>query len=181
MASVGAVEEIEISPLELTVAVRPAVSDWASIEYKTGGLWSVIGAMVGGVDGIGETVGVGLTIGVGDGVAETELGVQISCTVFAPPTMNLRVVVPGSSQVGPSALTTSVAAGTNLEATGPDLTAGFATTGDCPVSTTNVASKLAAAKPVTKRRFPVNIALRIDKSPINNSLIVTENFPSLSS
>ena len=79
--------------------------------------------------------------------------------------MNFKVCAPGSTQVGPSALTTSVAAGTNLEATGPDLTAGFATTGDCPVSTTIVASKLAAARPVTKRRFPVNIALRIDNSP----------------
>ena len=78
VASVGAVEEIEIKPLELTVAVKPVVSDWASIEYKTWGLWPVIGARVGGVDGIGETVGVGLTIGVGDGVAETELGVQAS-------------------------------------------------------------------------------------------------------
>lgn len=53
----------------------------------------------------------------------------------------------------------------------------LAAAGDCPVSATIVASKLAVTRPVTRRRFPLNIELRIDKSPVNNSLIVTENFP----
>ena len=91
--------------------------------------------------------------------------------------MNFKVEVPGSVHVGPRSLTTSVAIGTNFDATGPDLTEDLATAGDCPVSATIVANKLAATRPVTRRRFPLNIALRIDKSPPNNSLIVTENFP----
>ena len=52
----------------------------------------------------------------------------------------------------------------------------FAAAGDCPVSATIVTSKLAAIIPVTRRRFPLNIALRIDKSITNDFLIVTENF-----
>jgi hypothetical protein len=66
------------------------------------------------------------------------------------------------------------------ETAGPALTADLAAAGDCPVSATIVASRLAATSPVTRRRFPVNIALRIYKSPVTNSLIVTENFPYLS-
>jgi hypothetical protein len=51
-----------------------------------------------------------------------------------------------------------------------------AAAGDCPVSATIVTSKLAAIIPVTRRRFPLNIALRIDKSTTNDSLMVTEDF-----
>jgi len=52
----------------------------------------------------------------------------------------------------------------------------FAAAGDCPVSATIVTSKLAEIIPVTRRRFPLNIALRIDKSTTNDFLIVTEDF-----
>ena len=52
----------------------------------------------------------------------------------------------------------------------------FAAAGDCPVSATIDTSKLAATIPVTRRRFPLNIALRIDKSTTNDFLIVTEDF-----
>jgi hypothetical protein len=52
----------------------------------------------------------------------------------------------------------------------------FAAAGDCPVSATIVTSKLAAIIPVTGRRFPLNIALRIDKSTTNDFLMVTEDF-----
>jgi hypothetical protein len=96
--------------------------------------------------------------------------------------MNFKVEVPGSVQVGPRSLTTSVAIGTNLDATGPDLTEFFATAGDCTVSVTMVASNEAVISPVNRRRFPLNIALRIDKSFIDSFLIVTEIYwcPSLS-
>jgi hypothetical protein len=52
----------------------------------------------------------------------------------------------------------------------------FAAAGDCPVSATIVTSKLAAIIPVTRRRFPLNIALRLDKSTTNDFLMVTEDF-----
>ena len=52
----------------------------------------------------------------------------------------------------------------------------FAAAGDRPVSATIDTSKLAAIIPVTRRRFPLNIALRIDKSTTNDFLIVTEDF-----
>ena len=90
--------------------------------------------------------------------------------------MNFKVEVPGSVHVGPRSLTTSIAIGTNFDATGPDFTDVLATAGDCPVSATIVASKLAATRPVTRRRFPLNIALRIDKSTTNDFLMVTEDF-----
>ena len=90
--------------------------------------------------------------------------------------MNFKVEVPGSVHVGPRSLTTSVAIGTNFDATGPDLTEFFATAGDCTVSVTIVASNEAAISPVNRRRFPLNIALRIDKSTTNDFLIVTEDF-----
>jgi hypothetical protein len=90
--------------------------------------------------------------------------------------MNFKVEVPGSVQVGPRSLTTSVAIGTNFDVSGPDLTELLAAAGDCTVSVTMVASNEAAISPVNRRRFPLNIAIRIDKSPPNNSLIVTENF-----
>jgi hypothetical protein len=93
-----------------------------------------------------------------------------------PPTRNLNVDAPGSRQVGPRSLTISVAIGTNFVLMGPDLTEDLATAGDCPVSATIVASKLAATSPVTRRRFPLNIALRIDKSTTNDFLMVTEDF-----
>jgi hypothetical protein len=41
----------------------------------------------------------------------------------------------------------------------------FAAAGDCPVPATMVASKLAATSPVIRRRFPLNIELRIEKIP----------------
>jgi hypothetical protein len=93
-----------------------------------------------------------------------------------PPTRNFNVDAPGSRQVGPRSLTISVAIGTNFVLMGPDLTEDLATAGDCPVSATIVASKLAATSPVTRRRFPLNIALRIDKSLTIVSVIVTEKF-----
>jgi hypothetical protein len=50
----------------------------------------------------------------------------------------------------------------------------FALAGDCTASVTIEASRQAATRPVNRRCFPVNIALRIDKSAINNSFIVTD-------
>jgi hypothetical protein len=41
----------------------------------------------------------------------------------------------------------------------------FAAAGVCIVSVTMVANKEAAINPVTTRRFPLNIALRIEKIP----------------
>jgi hypothetical protein len=52
----------------------------------------------------------------------------------------------------------------------------LAAAGDCRVSATIVASKLAAIIPVTRRRFPLNIELRFDKSLTIVSVIVTEKF-----
>jgi hypothetical protein len=122
----------------------------------------VIGTKVGGVVGVGETVGVG----------EIDAWVQESVTVVPPPETNVIVVAPGSAQVGPSAVTVSVANGKNILALGICCAAA----GDCPVSATIVASKLAEIIPVTRRRFPLNIALRIDKSLTIVSVIVTEKF-----
>jgi hypothetical protein len=55
--------------------------------------------------------------------------------------MNFKVAVPGSVQVGPRSLTTSVAIGTNFDATGPDFTDDLAAAGivrfQPPLSPTN--------------------------------------------
>jgi hypothetical protein len=46
-----------------------------------------------------------------------------------------------------------------------DFSIGLAAAGDCTVSVTIVANKEAATSPVTRRRFPLNIALRTEKIP----------------
>ena len=151
----GEVEEIVINPFASTVAPKPVGRVEVSIEYKMAGT-SVIGTKLGGVVGVGKTVGVGETVGVG----VIKACVHDSCTVVPAPETKVIVEVPGSTQVGPRVVITSVADGKNVLALDTFLDVALAEAS--PASLTTIPARQTARNPAVKRRLLVNIALRIN-------------------
>ena len=129
-------------------------------------------------DGVGDgdavglllALGVGFTCGGVEGSTYDAHAVRVANErVMATPSLTNGIfVVFGDGQTGPYGPV-------RTELARAEFLIDLAAAGDCTVSVTMVANNEAATSPVTRRRFPLNIELRIERSPINNLLIVTEN------